>query len=209
MSRQIGILAFFLLTALHAQALSVSLLGVGDNSQETSSNLKLGSQTNDGEGLLINAYLGGRWTASVGGLYFTRSWTDTSTGASNTISSQVLMVPLIFDFHLRYFSLGLGGYYSQNQGSLSESGAVTNSNLSYAAYGINNYDYGYLGRIGLHMPIGHSAAIQLGVLYAGGSPNLSINTANTFQNRDILYTAGITIGLGGGGGENEHQSHRQ
>jgi len=195
---------------LQSQAVSISILGLQDNSQISSAGFKTDSGSGYGEGLLINAHLGGRWSVSTGALYFNRQWADNSAGAS-TISSQVLAIPLIFDFHLRFLSIGAGAFYSQNQGTLSESGAVSNGALAYNSYGINNYDNGYLGRIEFHLPIGHEVSLHLGAMYLSGSNNLSINQANTFQNRDIVYEAGLNISFesdsGGGLHKSPHGQH--
>lgn len=182
-----------LVASLQAKAFSVSFLGLQDNSHNTASNLKLSTRINTGYGLLLHQQIGQRWKLTAGGLQFARNWQDCTVGSS-TLSSQVLMLPMIFSYELKYLSFGLGGYYSQNQGNLSSVGSVNNSSLAYSSYGIKNYDYGYLGQVGLHVPLGGTFAFQLSATYTGGLLNQSLNQANTFQNRDVMYLAGVTIG---------------
>jgi len=194
---------FLFLLGSVALAASVTFQGLEDVSRVTSSNYSVGSQSNFGEGILFNTYLGDRWSLSTGFWYYPRGWTDTTSG-SNAISSQVLQIPLMFNFHLRFAYVGLGVYYAQNQGTLLETGAVNNNSLQYGTYGINSWDYGYLGQLGLHMPITPSVGLQLAIAYTSTLVNNSTGTG-TFYNHDIIYIAGVSFRLGEGGKKGKEQ----
>lgn len=192
-----------------ASAMTMSLVGVQDTSRISSDSLTLGSKAGTGEGVLFGMHLADRIGLEFGALQFNRTWTDTTSG-TNTISGTVVQVPLIFQLHLlRWFSLGAGGYYSTNSGLMTETGTNPNSSLSYPGYGIAGTDYGMVGAAIFHFRIAHGVYIRLEERYTSGSPNLSVNTANHFYNRDLQTLAGLTFTLGGGGGGGEASPTRR
>jgi hypothetical protein len=180
----------------HAYAAgAISIVGVSDTSSISATGKTVGSQTAFGGGLLIGLPLAMRLSIETGALYFNRNWTDTTTG-SNTLSSQVLEVPVLLKFHLRFLSIGAGGYYSSNIGSLNETGTVNNSSLGFGQYGINPYDYGLIGDVGVHIPLGRGFLLRVDGQYLYGLVNIATAPANTVQYRDFQVLAGFTFIFG-------------
>jgi len=171
----------------------VSLVGDADFSNNTGNSKTVGPQTGYGGGVLIGFPLAMRLGLETGLLYFNRNWSDTTSG-TNSISSQVFEVPVILKIHLfRFFSIGAGGYYASNSGNLSESGSTNNSSLTYSAYGINPYDYGLLGNVSIHVPLTPGVLFRVDGNYQSGLVNVSSNTNNNFQYRDMSVLAGFTF----------------
>ncbi len=183
-----------------ASALPVSFVGAYDSSNISANTKTIGPQTGYGGGILFGFPLGYRTSLETGAVYFNRGWTDKTAG-SNTLVSQVLLAPVVFKLHFHIFSVGAGGYYASNLGSLNQSGAVNNSGLSYGSYGINPYDYGLIGEVAFHIFIGRGLAFKLQGDYLSGLTNVATVAGSTFQYRDILVLAGFTFHLGSGEGD--------
>lgn len=181
-----------------ASAAVISVVGLQDTSNiSTNSAMATGSSSGTGEGLLLAFHLGERTSIETGALQFTRKWTDTTSGNNDTLSGQIIEVPLVFQLHLvHWFSLGVGGYYSTNSGNLTESGTVTNSSLGYGSYGIAGTDYGLVGSAALHFYLGHGIMLRLEERYTQGTPNLALTSGAQFHNRDLQTLAGLSFILG-------------
>jgi hypothetical protein len=189
----VGVL--FLGALQNASAASLSLVGLDDVSSTSSTGFNTGSDSGLGAGVLLGMHIGGRFSFNTGFLYYTREWSDTTSG-SNTLKATVYTIPFLFDWHLRIIHFGVGGYYSSYTGSLSESGATNNSSLSYSSYGISQSDVGFLGDVGLHIPLG-GASLRLDALFYSGNTNLATNSNNKFEVRDIVYMAGFSFPIAG------------
>jgi hypothetical protein len=177
-----------------ASGFTTSIVGVGDYSKigasnaptsgtysginvtniSTSYSAKLGL----GGGLLFTNMLSPRLGFELGGLYITRK-TDVTTsftalglsqGSTSTTTTRYIQIPILMRVRLtRGISVGGGGYFAEGVGSVDPT--------------IKKTDYGLVGSLALHFPIGHTTAFLIDGRYNLGLKNVD----NSGSGADLKY----------------------
>ncbi len=178
------------------KSVTASIMGVDDVSKTSASGFTIDSKSGLGGAILASILLAGPIGFTAGGLYYVRTWTDSTSGV-NTISTQTTTIPYLVTVQMPLLHLGVGGYSSTFNSPFSESGAVNSNNLTAASYGIGTSDAGFAGLAGLEIPLGSAAALRLDALFLSGGKNLSSNLNNKFEVHDTIYMVGFTIGVAG------------
>jgi hypothetical protein len=200
--------AFFSLNAQASQgsSVSVSLVGVGDHSSldisnvpstatlsgvsltniSASSNAKWGF----GGGALLDAMFDPAVGLEFGALYITRKIETTTTftalgvnaSSGGTTAAHYVQIPILLRLAFSpYFSIGAGGYFAEGTGSLS---------------GSAKSDYGLIGSVGIHLPLGGSVAFLVDGRYNLGLKNVdNSGLGETQKFRDVQVLAGLTFGF--------------
>jgi hypothetical protein len=155
----------------------------------TSSSAKIGP----GGGILFDSKLVPEFGFEFGALYITRKVEQTtsftfsgiSSSQSSTTTSHYLEIPLLLRIWLSpYVSIGAGGYYAKGLGSIDPS--------------IKSSDYGAVGSLGLHLPLGSSSSLLIDGRYNLGLKNVdNSGMGQTMKYRDLQIIAGLTFGFGG------------
>jgi hypothetical protein len=198
------IIGLFILCAspTHA-ATTISVLGLGDYS----SNIPGGAYTaNLAPGGGVDFGMGNRIiSAHLGAFYDSKSYSSTFTSAgidvTNAVKENRLLIPLSLWVTPSIFIFEFGGYGSMGIGNLTytvtSSGSTSASTSStYAAWGINTFDYGLLGGAGVKIPFSRVTSFIAKAQYLYGLANNSVDTSLTYKYRAILGMVGLSFSLG-------------
>jgi hypothetical protein len=176
-----------------------SVLGAYDQSKTSATGFTLSSAGGGGGAVFGNISLAGPVGLSVGGIYYVRTWSDTTSG-TESIKSQVTTVPFLLTLQLPLIHLGVGGYSSTWSSPFTETGTTNSNNLTAASYGIGTSDSGYAGDVGLDIPLGGRAAFRFDALFLSGISSMATNSSNKFTIQDTIYMAGVTFAVTGSAG---------
>ncbi len=115
----------------------------------------------------------------------------------NVLVSQYtyLQVPLALRWHAnRLLAFALGGYYAQGVGNPRLDGAAS----TWAGLGMKKNDYGVLGGLGFHFPLGRGLLFRIEGRYLHGLANLQSNPSgeSTTHWQSIQALAGLTFRIG-------------
>ncbi len=175
---------------------SLSLLGVGNYSQlvmtpSGGSAVVTSVKPAYGGALLTEIAFGtGRMGVELGGMYYSRSYSDTVTGYTETRFE----VPVLLRLHLGPFSLGAGAYAAKAMGEIQQ---TSGSSQSYEARGLKALDLGYAGAASMAIRLGPvwASALVIEGRYSKSLTNSSSASSATGAYTNIQVLAGIRFKL--------------
>jgi hypothetical protein len=144
-------------------------------------------------GALLDLGLSGMTSFETGALYNISRFSGNTNGVDFTLSVPSVNVPVLIRFHpLPLLSFGLGGYYSYRTGNVKvESISVPNVSI---ANNTSKSDYGAVGSVRLHLPVGALTTFIVDGRYLYGIPDLD-KTGAKFKTRQIQAFAGLRFGI--------------
>ena len=197
-----------LLNSGNAHAIGIAVVGAGTLSKPAlSSNYidTFSGKVGLGGGALVDFGILPMLSFQVGGLYVTRTYTDTVGAVVITDQLHYLEVPAQFRLMLgRVFSVGLGGYWAVGMGNITQTnGSVTNSNVTYGNFGLKNHDLGLIGSLNAAIPLGAMVQLYAEGQYLYGLQNeltdaaITASPTSSYKNRDIQFLLGLRFGMMG------------
>lgn len=181
----------------HASIAVVGVLNDGTlgGSGETDS---LSGKAAFGAGILIDHPISIGTSLEFGAIYQGRKYDDTTSGF--TISSNQIQIPVLIRFNLiPMLSIGAGGYWETGSGDItatSDSNGSTTT-FTYSALGVKQSDFGLIGSVRLHFPMGPGMHFLVDGRYNYGLTNTSTAANTTVTMKGYQVLAGFSFGFGG------------
>ena len=191
------------LISQNAQAISFSLVGVGNQTRQTASpdpgtdvtQAKLGI----GAGALLEIGVAPMIGLEFGGLYHGYKFddTDVSSGIITTTEMKALEFPVLFKLHLSALHFGLGGSYEMASGSIKGTDVATGVSIdaTYAQNGVKKSGINGVGAMGLDLPIGPLTSLLLEGRYKMSLTSRSDGMAATLHYNSVEFLVGLTFGI--------------
>jgi hypothetical protein len=207
--------AFILLISVAAATPAFALVDIAvgygiSNATQNVSNISpaAGLTTSAGSytsyGALVNFILPGMWSVGTGVLYTEMGSHYKITGLNSDYDEKApyIQIPITLNYWLGHIvGIGVGGYYGFPGGNISDKGTLLGvPNLSSSgSFSQQNYassDYGLVGQVQIHIPLGVKWFILADGMYEYGLQNVDNSpTANgtTIKNTAIVAVGGLGL----------------
>ncbi len=151
-----------------------------------------------GGGIFLEEGLGSMFGIEIGGVYHPRKYELNSAILNQTVTQNMIQVPLVLRVHFGdLLSIAGGVYYGMYVGNVSYNNAIGGvsvaSSSSYSSANLSKTDYGFATSAGINLPITTSLKIGIEARYNMGmkNNNTTPSSTQTMRFKELTAMAGL------------------